>query len=635
MAALTPAQPSRPLRSRLADYALSAAVLAFAAFLALRLAPDDVAVLPDTMRELISARDCAASSGCSGLGPPSSYLLFHGFIWQRCLSWWMSLGLPLRLLPRLVALLYALSSWLLFRISARLAGRGVALAALAAYWLLAFDRFMADPVWSPGLVAPLMGLFVWCAGTAFLASGRRRTAAAVSAAFVLSLASQAHTEALLFVPGMALFLLLRARPGSRVRAGLGLLGLALVMAAGWQIFSAGSLRINLGIVLSFLGLGPRMGMRMQPPPSLFQPEVAGRFALVAAALMALVWLLRRRRDREPCDGFLAWAAGSYLLGLFPVLFSHDTSWVYYTPVLPLLCVLGARALQEPLGRMPWAAPALAAFLSLAAATRGSPGGNDAALHLGEVESLTRALSEEGYDCNAAFRYLSGGQRAYVDLLYGMWLFAPCLRDVPVLGAAPARSERPVLIAVQPGRPFSPALAPLRPVRVAGRGRDFFLFRLPAYVRLDEFSEVAGSEVLPARGFGVPNGGFGRRCWDNESLMSGLRRRLPAATGTLQFPIRLPRGAGPRTLFLPALEGLPGSGRQCAGRVAAVRGVEAEVSEDRRVLELRGTKKARQGSVTVSWPLDDARCVPNLRDLYALPMLELPSGLFAELRDALE
>jgi hypothetical protein len=40
-------------------------------------------------------------------------------------------------------------------------------------------------------------------------------------------------------------------------------------------------------------------------------------------------------------------------------------------------------------------------------------------------------------------------------------------------------------------------------------------------------------------------------------------------------------------------------------------------------------------VTVSWPLDDPRCFPDPMNRYPQPMLELPSGLFAELRDVLE
>jgi hypothetical protein len=596
-----------------------------AAFLALRLAPDDVPVFFDTLREFVAARDCAAAPGCPGLGPASSYMLRHGFIWQRCLSWWMGLDLPLRLLPGLIALLYALSTIPLLRLMERLSGRGPAAAAWAAYLFLAFDRFLADPVWSPGLVGLFMNVFVWCAGTAFLASGRRRAAAAAAAAFALSLASQAHTEAFLFVPGMALWLLLSAPPGERARAVLSLLGLSLVMAAGWQLFSAESLRINLGI----LSLPRSGGARYA-----FQPEDLLRFFAVAAALAGLVWLLRRRGGLRPCDGFLSWAAGSYLLGLFPVVFGHDTPWRYYMPVLPLLCVLGARALQERLGRRPWVSAGLAVALVLAAAVRVPHPANPTALRLGEVEALVRALLEQGYDCNAAFRYLSGGQRAYLDLLSGMWLFAPCQRGVPVLGAAPARAERIALIAVPAGRPVPAAMASLRPARVAGRGRDFFLFRLSAYVKLDEFAEVEGGRALPARGFGVPNGAFGRRCWDGETI-ARLRRMTSPAADTLRFPIRLPRGAEARTLFLPAVEGLPGSARECAGRVVAVRGVEASVSEDRRVLRLRGSREARQGSVTVSWPLDDPRCFPDPMNRYPQPMLELPSGLFAELRDVLE
>jgi hypothetical protein len=629
-----PPAPRRFVGAWLADAALSAAVLGFAAFLALRLAPDDVQVFSDTMREFISARDCAVSAGCPGLGPSSSYILQHGFIWQRCLSWWMGFGLPLRLLPGVIGLLYALSTLPLFLLMTRLSGRGAAAAGLAAYLLLAFDHFLADPVWSPGVVGLFMNFFVWCAGTAFLSSGWRRLAAAVGAAILLSLASQAHTEALLFIPGMALFLVWDARPGGRARAALGLLGLSAVMAAGWQIFSAESLRLNARMALSVLGLVPGPGL--SPRHYAFQPDDALRFFFVAAVLAGLVWLLRRRRDRGACDGFLSWAAGSYLLGLFPVVFGHDTPWRYYVPVLPMLCVLGARVLQERLGRWPWAVAGLAAALSLAAAVRvwRAPASGHA-LRLGEVEALVRAVSEQGYDVNAAYRYLSGGQRAYLELLSGMWLFAPCQRDVPVLGAAPARAERLVLVAVPAGRPVPSAMAPLRPVRVEGRGRDFLVFRLDAYARLDEFSEVEDGKALPSRGFGVPNRAFGRRCWDGESIAGDLRNMLSPAADTLQFPIRLPRGAGPRTIFLPAVEGLPGFARHCAGRIVAVRGVDAAVSEDRRVLELRGSREARQGSVTVSWPLHDPRCFPDPMNRYPQPMLELPSGLFAELRDVLE
>ncbi|MBI5241273.1 MAG: hypothetical protein HY926_12445 [Elusimicrobia bacterium] len=623
----TPPRPSPPFGSRIADYALPAAALGFAAFLALRLAPDDVPVFSDTLREFIAARDCAASAGCSGTGPSSSYLLFHGFIWQRCLSWWMGSGLPLRLVPAFVALLYALSTVPLLRLMERLAGRAAAYVSWAAYLFLVFDGSLADPVWSPGVVGLIVNLFVWCAGAAFLASGRTRAALAAGAAFLLSLASQAHTEALLFIPGMVVFLLLGARPGRRGRAALELLGLALVAAAGWLAFSAGSLRLSVEMVSSFPAL--------KSPRYIFQPEDLRRFAAVAAAFIALAWLSRRRRDRQPCDPFMEWSAGSYLLGLLPVVFGHETPWRYYVPVLPFLCVMGARAAQAFLECWPPVAAALAAALLLVTAAREARPANNNALRLGEAQSLARALSEQGYDCNAAYRYLSGGQRAYVDLLYGMWLFAPCLRDIPTLGEVPPRAERVVLVAVGAGRPVPPAMSPLRPARVAGRGRDFFLFRLPAYVRLDEFSEVVGGKAMPARRFGVANRAFRKRCWDGETLAVRLREMLSPAAEALSFPVRLPAGAAPHTFYLPAVAGVPGFAQRCAGRITAVRGVEAAVSEDGRVMELRGSRKARQGSVTVAWPFDDPRCLMSQFDRYPLPMLELPSGLFAELRDVLE
>jgi hypothetical protein len=630
---MPPATTPRP-GSRWWDFGVQAAVLGWAAFLALRLAPDDVDLLGDTLRDFIAARDCSAAARCTSLGPSSSYLLYHGFFWQRCLSWWMSLGLPLRILPSLVALFCAVGSWLLFRTASRLAGRGPALAAVAAYWLLAFDRHLADPLWSHGLVAPLINVFLWCAAAAFLAAGPRRAAAAVAAACVFSLANQAHTETLLFAPGIVLWSLLRARPGQRGKTALGLLGLALVVAAGWQVFSADSLRLNLGILASFLrpGRSPALPQRLYS----FQPGDALRFCPWAAAFIASIWLLRRRRDRQPCDGFLAWAAGSYLLGLLPVLFGHETPWHYYLPLLPLLCLLGARALQEPLRRVPRAAGAAAAALSLAAFLLVSPFAAERhdGLRLGEAASLSRALLQQGYDCQAAYRYLSGGQQAYVDLLFGMWLFAPCQRDVPVLGAAAPRAERPVLIAVPPGRPLPAGLLAYRPMRVAGRGQDFFLLQLPAYVRLDEFREVHGGIAAPAQGFGARNRGFRQRCWDPDTLISGLRDMLSPGTDTLQFPIRLPRGSEARSLFLPAVEGQPGAAGACAGRIVAVQGVEAEVSADRRVLELRPSAHARQGTVTITWPLNEQRCFPGPSTRYPLPMLELPSGAFAQLRDVL-
>lgn len=627
MAPLMSPRPKLLLGARIWEYAPAAAALAAAAFLALRLAPDDVPVFSDTLREFIAARDCAASASCAGIGPSSSYILFHGFIWQRFLSWWMGLDLPLRLIPSAVALFYALSMVPVLRLMERLSGRAAAAAAWAGCIFLAFDHHLADPIWSPGLVAPIVNLFIWCAGTAWLASGWRRTAAAAAAAFVLSLASQAHTEALLFLPGAALFLLWRAPAGGRGRAALKLLGLALVMAAGWQVFSAGSLRLNLS----------RFGSFSSPELSAYAYRARDllRFFSVAAAFAGLVWLSRRRGVQRPEEGFFAWAAGSYLLGLFPVVFGHETPWRFYVPVLPFLSILAARAAQPFLDRRPWMAAGLAAALLLGAAGRYAAPANDHALRLGEVRSLVRALTERGYDVNAAFRYLSGGQRAYVDLLYGMWLFAPCLREVPVLGAAPAGRERIVLVEMDQGHPVPSAMAPLSPVRVAGRRSDFFLFQVPAYVHLDEFTELSGGRAKPSRGFGISNQAFGRRCWDGESLAGRMRDMLDPTTDALRFPVRLPPGAAPHTLFLPAVEGLPEHAGRCAGRVVRVEGLDASVSGDGRALELRGGRNARQGAVTVSWPFADPRCFPDRFVRYPLPMLELPSRLFSELRDALE
>ena len=605
---------------------LPAAGLLVAVPLALRLAPNDVSVFSDTLREFIAARDCAASS-CPGLGPSSSYLIFHGFIWQRCLSWWMGLGLPLRFIPAAVALLYALSTIPLLRLMERLSGRGPAAAAWAAYLFLAFDRFLADPIWSPGVVAPVVNLFVWAAGTALLESGRRRAAAAAGAAFLLSLASQAHTEALLFIPGILAFFVFDTPAQDRKRTLLGLGGLALILLAGWGLFSAGSLHRSIQRALSF------------PAPQavryLWQSQDLLRFAGVAAAFAALAWLVRRRQDRQPHDSFMAWAAGSYLLALLPVVLTHETPWRYYVPALPFLCVMAARAAQPLLECWPPVSAVLAAALLLGTVSRDASPARAQALRLGEVGDLTRAAADLDYDANAVYRYLSGGQRVYVDLLYGQWLFAPCLRDVPVLGAAAPRAQRLVLVAVPAGRPVPVAMAPLRPRRVAGRGRDFFLFRLPAYVRLDEFSEVSGGKVLAARGFGTPNRAFNERCWDGESLAGRLRDMLPPETQAVQYPIRLPRGAEPHTLFVPAVDGLPGFTQRCAGRITAVNGVPAVVSEDGRVMELRGGPQPRQGSVTISWPFDDPRCFPDSLDRYPQPLLELPSALFSELRGVLE
>jgi hypothetical protein len=172
-------------------------------------------------------------------------------------------------------------------------------------------------------------------------------------------------------------------------------------------------------------------------------------------------------------------------------------------------------------------------------------------------------------------------------------------------------------------------------RVAGSGRDFFIIRYEPWLVLDEFREVRGGRAGPVRRFGVKNRGFGRLCWDPETLSFGVRGMVSRDTATLRLRVSVPAGSGERTLFLPELDayGWPRPG--CAARFERLAGVAAATEEGGRVLRLRGSRAFRAGTVDVTWPVSDPECFPDPYVRYPMPVLELPSRLFDELRAELE
>jgi len=480
--------------SRAAGYA---AVFAAVLWFGLALLPAGIPFHVDTVRDLFLARNCAASDACLSLGPRSSAVFHHGFLWHRFLALFLGAGIPLDVLPIVLAVLHALSAALLYAAVERGAGRLTGLVAAALYCLAGFDRSLADPLWTPTSIPIFANAFAAAAALALLSDGPRRAAWAAAAALVLALGTQVHNELFLLLPGVLAFLFVGRRCGWRRPAALSAALLA-CLALAWAVFSRDSLLANWRLLWDF----PAQAWQPLHPHRVTAAEAllfAGFAAAWAAGLLLRPW----RPGREP-ELFFMLASGSYLLCFLPVFFTHESSLRYYAPVVPLLGLLWARFLGPVLERFRRSSALLLGLLALLAANRLHGLGRAAApglgspLRLGEIHALAGAFAEQGCDASAMYRQSSGGQRAYLDFLSGLWLHAPCLRDEAVLGEGPPARERFAVVAVEAGRPLPSAARGLDLRRVAGSGRDFFIIRYEPWLVLDEFREVRGGRPGPAR-----------------------------------------------------------------------------------------------------------------------------------------
>lgn len=614
--------------------AVYAAVFAVALWLGLLLSPSGIPFHIDTVRDLLLARGCSGADACLSLGPRSSGFFYHGFLWHRFLALFLGSRLPLEALPAALAVLHALSVVLLFRAAELCAGRLTALVLTALYCLAGFDRSLFNPLWTPTSIPILANAFAWAAGLALLSGGRRRAAAAAAAAVILSLGTQVHNEFLLFLPGLVVFFFWEQKP-ARARPAAFSAGLLACLTLSWAAGSRDSLIANWRLLAS-LSI-----FRAHPGSHQATLTEGLRYASFAAAWAGAAALSRPWKPERGFERFLLCVSGSYLLAFLPVLFTHDSGLRYYAPVIPLLGLLWARAASPVVARFTRTSVLLLGLLALlgadrAQALRSAPGpGLGDPLRLSEIRALAQAFAAWGYDASGMYRQSSGGQRAYLDFISGLWLHAPCLSDQAVLGRGAPRRERVALLAVESGRPYPRGAGGPDWRRVAGAGRDFLLFRFEPSLRLEEFQELRDGTAGPARSFGVENRGFGRRCWDPETLSFGVRGMVSRDTASLRFRLSVPRGLPERTLFLPALDayGWPRPG--CAARFTEVSGVAARIDAGGRRLRFRGTKTAQRGSVTVSWPVHEQECFPDPCVRYPMPILELPSPIFEQLGGVLE
>ena len=422
--------------------------------------PAELTVHPDTVRDLILARDCHATQGCVLAGAPSSIPgVQHGGLWVVHLAVIDQLGGSIPAV-RLVSLLCLVAALLIIAaISEFLAGRTAAIIAAAA----GTAGCLAVPTlwvfqWNPTLIPlPATALFA----CALLAMQTRRPVYYVMTSFCLAMAVQLHPSALVWLGPLSV-LYLAYGPSRPVVTAAGVLAALVIPVA---LLSKDALRQTVGALSQAV-----------PPPPVSLDVTSGTQSMLLGALIVLhalsgiayfIWRRRFRRDGPPVAGIL-------FLSIAPIVtvkaLSLSTGIVglghYYLPTLPAAlvlpsCVLAllsqrvgqATGIERLVRRCPDLARWVAAVAIVLAGYVVAPQQkDDDIVTFEDVELVAPVLADSGIDSwREAARHLRGPQ--VVELLNGLPLHLP-MRGSPPEAWGP-RAVRTILFVKSRTPPPSP------------------------------------------------------------------------------------------------------------------------------------------------------------------------------------
>lgn len=522
----------RPVASK-RDLALAGvAALAFVVFA--RAAGTDVPVHPDTLRDLLFARDCVEGGRCHALGPQSGLAAVrHGTLWLRAPEWAARLGADERALRAAVELWCALAV-LLLALGARRHGAPpsaplVALAAgVASHWLT--DHPL---LWHPSAIPLFAALYV-----VLLADAARASTAAswVAAGAALGLLFDAHPSTFALLPCFALVACaLSRRPWSG--ALLGLIAAALANALPSPL-----------LALSRVAAGDRRGA-----------------LLLAVTLLAALAGLALRRRAARCSPRLALtltlAVHAAAIASLAVASGRDEGR-YLAATIPLVA----------LGLACWSPPRRAATGVLATLA--------ALLVVARLRHPTVVASWSIAEARAVLRAPPLRGRPWIDLVARLQM--PVDRDLLVVAGLVAPPARPgaavgpdALLALRTRRGNLPPHPPSSWTVVPLSHRDVAVLRplrsfLPlgpsracvdaACVDLDLAASLAadGATRFSPRAFGV-----------SPPMAALARRARPGQRLRLTLAVAVPGGATPHRIALAAggawrIDGASGAVRATPG-----------------------------------------------------------------------
>ncbi|MDP3214141.1 MAG: hypothetical protein Q8S73_08555 [Deltaproteobacteria bacterium] len=321
--ALDPPPPARGV------VALRAAAVFAAALLFYRLSSWPAPHNLDTVRDLLSARDCAVAGTCSS-GPYTSVgSLFQGASLIRLCASALRLGLPLAAVEAALQVFHAASAALTFVAVLRYVHPRLALSAAAVY--VGLSPYVLDypVVFNISMVLlPLAGFHLFALDLV----ARGRLPSALAAGVCLGFAIDGHVLCALLIP-IFLFTLSAATPRPFAAVPVGLLGLAVDAA----VCSPGSWRGNV--------------------TSLLDGELADAIGLGLVAMLACAELLRDRLaaldPRPRCRALLAVTTaaglGAYLA---TVVLVDKAPPMYATNALLGVAVAAAALLDLAVTRLP-------------------------------------------------------------------------------------------------------------------------------------------------------------------------------------------------------------------------------------------------------------------------------------------
>jgi hypothetical protein len=572
-----------------------------AALIANRRAATSLLAWSDTFKDQSDVDRCLVENLCTLLGTQTSIRgFFHAVAWLdlRALLQWLGVG-PAGLLW-FVQVLNALAATIVFQLAARLGGLLAGAVAAAVLVLGISPGFPPDGVHNLSSL-PFLGAVLTVACSAIVAAPG--IAAVVLAALVAAVMSNVHIVCVLTGVSVAC----SALAARRRRFALAAIGVA-VFSVTTVGFAPPSWRQNLLAVL-----GGEPGVQATAGAAWPRTEVAWWTLLAIATwtgslvTRAGAWAAYRRA----AIGALAVALPTLTAVLLAPAFGIYTEAKYLAPVHAACATAAALALGRTLQALLGAAlsPAtcravelgspFAVGLGIAVGAALAVEHPEQAMTVDDLAAAAHVLrAEQRWDDRHVVRAFSTPQR--VDVLTG--LLQQRTGDVPAGSETDVTHDTATLIKVQQADLPDPLP---RTWRVLRRSSGDATVLVVDRARLDwRRFEVC----VPAAG------GATERCdavtWEGfdplRDAVNALPYMPPAGvrwTGMLRLRVPVLPHAGPAggAIFMPR-------GFLCGGRVVAVRGIAAAISDDRRRLTFAGgLAGAAAASVELEWSVGSPEC----------------------------
>ncbi len=517
------------------DLAAALAVMAVTA-LVLRARHVGVPLHPDTVRDMLYARDCVDARACHALGPPASFAgLTHGTSWLRLLEFVGRRGFGPDGARTAVDLLATLAAGVVFLAARRRAATGLAALAGVAFVVTSAQASGRPLLWNPSALSLPTAIFFALASSA-AATGA--TATWVAAAAALAFSVDLHVASGALIPPFVAALVAWSHTPRRA------IPLAVVSLLGTLA------------LLSHVTLARNLA-------------VAGRHweFLLALALSIAVGAAARRRALALAEGPRVALALTTLVVPFALALalasapSRPFANRYLLPMLPGLALLVAIALdafaarvaaitRRPAAQSPIAWALAAATIAVVLTRPGAP--VPRGWQLGELRPLATHLDARGWRWPDLYVHLQGpGNWA---LLSGLGVFQ---RDVRTSGR-----DDDVVIVRAPRASLPPSIPPRWDVATIGPGMVAVVRSLPSFIDRSRVRACLAHdcvEVDPAAEAHEPGmGPFIRRAYLSWSAAARrFARGGPARDGagpSYEFAVRVPGGGAPHEFALCASAG---------------------------------------------------------------------------------